>query len=93
MCILNANGLLVNLFLTNVAKIKYFAFISVWFTIQPMNKLLFKKAVKFYGSQSKLAERLNVSKQFISMVKVGVKKMPSDKIDLIKNDLEWASRK
>lgn len=51
-----------------------------------MNKNLLKRAIKKIGNQTKLADYLGVSKQFISMVKNSRKKMPSDKLIKL-NDL------
>ena len=51
-----------------------------------MNKNLLKRAIKKIGNQTKLADYLSVSKQFISMVKNGRKKMPAEKVIKL-NDL------
>lgn len=53
-----------------------------------MKKRLFNKAVKFYGNQTKFALAIGVSRQFVSMVKFGIKKMPSDKLEKIHEDLQ-----
>lgn len=51
-----------------------------------MNKILLKRAIQQIGNQTKLANYLGVSKQFISMVKNGRKNMPLDKLIKL-NDL------
>ena len=47
-----------------------------------MNKLIIRASRKI-GNQSKLADYLGVSRQFISYVKHGLRKLPKDKLHLI----------
>lgn len=47
-----------------------------------MNKFIFKRAVKVCGNQSRLAERLEVTRQYISAIGKGTKN-PKDVIDAI----------
>ena len=53
-----------------------------WLT---MKKREFKRLIKAAGNQSRLAELLGVSRQFVSQIKVGRAPFPKSKLPIVNN--------
>lgn len=53
-----------------------------------MDKKLLKKAIKKAGNQSKLALQLGCSRNFISLIMLGKKPLPSARYNQISNYIE-----
>jgi DNA-binding Xre family transcriptional regulator len=54
----------------------------MYVTLRNMNKTLFKRAVKKFGTQTALADHLGITRQYISIIKHG-KQKPKCLIDRI----------